>query len=134
MDAHDELAPGLVMESCTGKRSIKKKNLSYVDDAKGMVSSNKVGEEGPQEVAQKLQISGQIWNDLQDITGQGLAYHKEEWRMTAWDFIEGKMEMIYSTNERVVLEDGKGGLSVIEFLGPDKPVTALGFTMSLDGN
>ena len=52
----------------------------------------------------------------------------------AWAFIEGKMETVYSTNERVVLEHGKGGLSVIEFLGPDKPVTALGFTMSLDGD
>ena len=45
MDAHDELAPGLEMKSCTGERSIKKKNLSYVDDVKGMVLSNKFGEE-----------------------------------------------------------------------------------------
>ena len=81
--------------------------MSYVDDAKGMVSSKSTGEEGRQEIVQKLQTSGQIWNNLQDITGQGLAYHKEEWRMTAWAFIEGKMEMVYSTNERVVLEDGK---------------------------
>ena len=42
--------------------------------------------------------------------------------------------MICSTKERVVLEDRKGGLSVIEFLEPNKPVTALGLTMSLDGD
>ena len=34
----------------------------------------------------------------------------------------------------MLLGDSKGSLSVIELLGPNDPVTALGFTMTLDGD
>ena len=71
---------------------------------------------------------------MQDLTGHGLAYHKEPWRMLAWAYLNDSLKMVYSTKERIVLEDQRECVSVIEFLGPDKPVTALGFTMSLDGD
>ena len=105
-----------------------------MDDNKGMVSSNLVGEEAEQEVANNLQESGQIWSNLQDITGQGLAYHKELWRMIAWKALNGQLEMVCLTRERVVLTDNMGVCSIIEYLGPNVPVTALGVTTSLDGD
>ena len=60
--AHAKLAPGMEMLNPTGKRKSTKRNIGYVDDNKGMVSSNLVGEEAEQEVANNLQESGQIWS------------------------------------------------------------------------
>ena len=79
-----------------------KKNIGYVDDTSGLASSKLPGEEGISELALKLQKSGQIWNNLQDLTGHGLAYHKEHWRFLAWACLNGNMEMICSTKERTL--------------------------------
>ena len=58
-------------------------------------------------IKERLQRSGQIWNDLFDISGGSLALHKINWRMIAWEAINGELKIVRATEEVLILEDGR---------------------------
>ena len=60
-----------------------------------------------------------------DISGGSLALHKINWRMIAWQVMNGELKLVKATEEVLVLEDGKGAFSVIDFQAPDKPNVGL---------
>ena len=136
MSAHESIAPGLHMDSCTKERSIKRNNAGYVDDNDGHVSAEHDTPPEQQEsvIKERLQRSGQIWNDLFDISGGSLALHKINWRMIAWEAINGELKIVRATEEVLILEDGKGAFSVIDFQSPDQPNVGLGYRLCPDGN
>lgn len=48
-------------------------------------------------VVENLKHSAQTWNDLINIPGGLLAYHKCNWQLIAWDGASGYMDMIQDT-------------------------------------
>ena len=79
--AHKSFTPGLSLESPTMKRAIKHHNVAYVDAANGHVSA--VLQDPTSEAVTRMHISAQGWNDVNNLTGGSLAYHKTEGRWSA---------------------------------------------------
>lgn len=48
--------------------------------------------------------------------------------------INGELKLVKATEERTILEDGNGAISVIDFVAPDEPNEGLGYKMCPDGN
>ena len=48
--------------------------------------------------------------------------------------MNGELKLVKETEEVLVLEDGKGAFSVIDFQAPDKPNVGLGYRLCPDGN
>ena len=134
LKVHDRVAPGLCMKSPNLDREIKHNNIIYVDDNDGHVTADPASEDPVADVLRDNAISAQVWRDLVDITGGLVAMHKCNWQLIAWEFVNGTMEMVRSTDERLVLKDGKGAHSVIQFLSPDEPNKGLGFRLCPNGN
>ena len=131
--AHSSIAPGLNLPSCTGKRAISHHSLGYVDDTEGHVSADHDSPHPIVELIAKLSESGQKYCNLQALTGGASALHKTKWRMIAWEMINGELKLVKATEERIVLEDGNGAISVIDFVAPDEPNEGLGYKMCPDG-
>ena len=132
--AHTNIAPGLELKSCTGRRSICHNNIAFVDDTDGRVSAATDSEHPTGDVISAIQDSAQKWSDLVNITGGSLAMHKTEWRLLAWEWRNGDWKLIQATEEEVVLEDGKGAYAVIQYRGPSECNKGLGFRLCPDGN
>ena len=130
---HPSIAPGLNLPSCTGKRAISHHSLGYVDDTEGHVSADHDSPHPIVELIAKLSESGQKYCNLQALTGGASALHKTKWRMIAWEMINGELKLVRATEERIVLEDGNGAISVIDFVAPDEPNEGLGYKMCPDG-
>ncbi|KAL7528483.1 hypothetical protein ACHAXR_002471 [Thalassiosira sp. AJA248-18] len=90
--AHASIAPGLTMESCTGKRSIKRHSVAYVDDTDENVTVDRDSEFPIHQAVRRGQKSAQIWSNLANITGHSMALQKTNWRMIAWELINGSTD------------------------------------------
>ena len=76
---------------------------------------------------EKVWHSSKIWNCLIQLIGRTLELHKATWRMLAHKVIDGKLKIIATPDEEMVMEDGLGGYVVIEFGSPDQPNDGLGY-------
>jgi hypothetical protein len=85
IQAHKSYTPGLTLESPTLHQEITHHNIAYVDNTDGHVSADYHSEDPIQEVAEKMNISAQGWNNINNLTGGSLAYHKTKWQMIAWE-------------------------------------------------
>ena len=134
LQAHRDIAPGLEIWRCTGERSIKHNNISYLDDNDGHVSAPQ-GVKNPTLYAMEAnRKSSTAWNRLVQLTGGALALHKTEWRALVWKTEKGRLVLERDTDERMVLEDGLGGHAEIEYKAPDEPNGGLGYRICPDGN
>jgi hypothetical protein len=113
---------------------MKRNNTAFVDDTDGWASAEAGSTTPIQEVVDRLQYNGQVWNDLTNITGGSIAFHKCKWQLLAWEVVRGELRIVKSTDHRIVLKDNKGGMAVIDFLGPDQPNVGLGYRLCPDGN
>ena len=134
LQAHSDVAPCIHLNSCTGKRAIKRNSIAFVDDTAGQTSA-KYGSPKPiDEAVTKLQKSAQIWNELVTLTGGSLALHKTHWQILAWKFIKGEATLVTATDKVIVIEDSHGAISVIDYMRPVEPNEGLGFRCCPDGN
>lgn len=134
MKAHKMLAPGLTIQGANPARRIEHHNVATVDDTDGHASGDPLADDVQQDIAQKVQRSGQIWNNVIELCGALPALHKTNWQMSTWQARAGQLEMIRATDEEVRLSDGKGGHAVIPYKRPDQPNVGLGFHLCPDGN
>ena len=134
LHTHSKLAPGLELQSCTGKRAMRRHNVSYVDDNDGNVSSTYNKERPLDDLICKMKLSSKVWNETVRYTGQSLAYHKCRWQVLAWEMVRGELKLILAVDDVILLEDHKGATSVITFLPPDQPNKGLGYHICPDGN
>jgi len=81
-----------------------------------------------------MQHDAQRWNNINNIPGQTIAFHKCKWQILAWRVINGDLKVLHSTEDVLVLMDNKGGAAIIEFLPPDQPNKGLGYYLCPDGN
>jgi len=129
-----ECAPGCLLNSCTMKRSISHHNIMYVDDTDGHVSADHHSNTPIKDAAKKMQASVSSWGKIAQMMGHALAPHKTHWASLAYEFIGGKMRLVRATEEVIVMEDSRGGYSVIDFRAPDQPNGGLGVQCCPDGN
>ena len=134
LHTHAALAPGLELRSCTGERSMKRHNVSYVDDNDGQVSATFDSERPLDEVIGKMKLSATIWNEVVGFTGQSIAYHKTAWQVLAWRTVRGELKPVMAVDDIIMLTDHNGAASVIKFLPPDQPNKGLGYHLCPDGN
>ena len=134
LKAHAALAPGLHLKSCTGERSIKRHNVSYVDDNDGNTSAPPDSERPLDEVITRMRLSSTIWNKVVNYTAQSLAYQKCAWQVLAWEVVKGELKIVMAIDDVILLEDHKGASSVIKFMPPDQPNKGLGYHLCPDGN
>lgn len=85
-------------------------------------------------VVENLKHSAQTWNDLINIPGGLLAYHKCNWQLIAWDGASGYMDMIQDTEHTLQIQDGKGASAKIEYLPPHQSNVGLGFRICPNAN
>ena len=133
LNVHEECAPGVKINNPTGSRSIQHNNVSYVDDNDSHVSAALDSEDQVEELVTKLQLSSNLWNEIVQLGGHALAFHKEHWSMLAYEFIRGEVKLVHATDETILLEDGKGAFSVIDFRPPNQPNGGLGVKFRPDG-
>ncbi|EED89738.1 predicted protein [Thalassiosira pseudonana CCMP1335] len=134
LKAHQSLCTGLHITNPDRTREMKRNNTAFVDDTDGWASAEFSSMTPIQEVVDRLQHNGQVWNDLTNITGGSIAFHKCKWQLLAWEVVRGELRIVKSTDQRIVLKDNKGGMAVIDFLGPDQPNVGLGYRLCPDGN
>ncbi|NCG03282.1 MAG: hypothetical protein GWP22_07470, partial [Actinomycetales bacterium] len=134
LQVHDRLAPGLTLKSPALAREIKHNNIIDVNDNDGHVSADPTSEDPVGDVLRDNAISAQMWRDLTELTGGLVAMHKCNWHLVAWEMVKGKLEMVQACEDRLILKDGKGSFSVIQFLSPDEPNKGLGFRLCPNGN
>ena len=89
LKVHDELAPGLCIENPTQSRQIKQNNICFADNNDGNTSADRNSDNPIREAVSKLGISVQIWNDLVNFGGGGIALHKCKWQLKAWEYLHG---------------------------------------------
>eukprot|EP01082_Thalassiosira_pseudonana_P005722 g5250.t1 g5250 contig2:87008-89119(+) len=134
LKVHQSLCTGLHITNPDRTREMKRNNTAFVDDTDGWASAEAGSTTPIQEVVDRLQYNGQVWNDLTNITGGSIAFHKCKWQLLAWEVVRGELRIVKSTDQRIVLKDNKGGMAVIDFLGPDQPNVGLGYRLCPDGN
>lgn len=117
-----------------GSRKIKRCNTQFVDDDDGWASAPFDSEFPRSETVRRMQNDAQRWNNINNIPGQTIAFHKCKWQILAWHVINGDLEIVRATEDILVLRDNKGGSAVIEFLPPDQPNKGLGYYLCPDGN
>ena len=134
LKVHREVAPGLSLESPNGMRRIEHNNIAYSDDNDGQVTASAKSKHPLYEVYKKALESSKMWGRLVCLTGGDVALHKCSWQAIAWELIKGQLQLIAATEYRLIMEDGRGAFSIIEFLGPDEPNVGLGFRLCPSGN
>ncbi|KAL3777849.1 hypothetical protein ACHAWO_012168 [Cyclotella atomus] len=132
--AHEKGAYGMYLQNPDGSRNIKRCNTQFVDDDDGWASAPFDSEHPLSETVRRMQHDAQRWNNINNIPGQTIAFHKCKWQILAWHVINGDLKVIHSTEDVLVLKDNKGGAAVIEFLPPDQPNKGLGYYLCPDGN
>ena len=132
--AHKSLAPGLRLQNPTGERQICHHSIAFADDTDQHTNVDSQRDDAIEAVVDKLQSSAQTWNNLINIPGGLLAYHKCNWQLMAWNGDSGHMDMIMETDQEIRISDGKGASARIDFLPPDKPNVGLGFHLCPNAN
>jgi hypothetical protein len=132
--AHEMKAYGMLLQNPNGTRRIKRCNTQFVDDDDGWASAPFDSEHPRSETIRRMQHDAQRWNNINNIPGQTIAFHKCKWQILAWRVVNGDLQIVHSTEDVLVLKDNKGGSAVIEFLPPDQPNKGLGYYLCPDGN
>ena len=84
LHAHNEIAPGLLIDSCTKERSITHNNISYSDHNDSHVSDPYDHDDPVGCVVAGLRDSRTKRHYLIQITGGALALRKTSWRILDW--------------------------------------------------
>ncbi|KAL9183056.1 hypothetical protein ACHAXT_004843 [Thalassiosira profunda] len=116
------------------ERGIEQSSLAYFGDTDGHVLDPPLAARAVGPLVRKLEESAHIWNELENWIGGSVAFHKTNWQFLAWDLVKGRLQLIYETDEELVMKDGKGGVAVIKFLPPDAPNVGLGFRLCPNGD
>ncbi|KAL7554121.1 hypothetical protein ACHAWF_018191 [Thalassiosira exigua] len=125
LTSHAKTSAGLKMDSCNDKRQIAHHAIAYVDDTDDHTGDERWG---------NLEKQGQSWSKTMRLMGHSLAFHKMNWHLIAWELLKGELKLVQATESRIVMEDGKGGIAIIDFLGPDQPNVGLGYKMCPAGH
>jgi hypothetical protein len=133
LEAHQSIAPGLCLQSCTRARVIEHNNVAYSDDTDGHVSAEHDDDSPTESVIEKMRESAKMWNNLVMISGGSLALHKTSWRLLAWEMEKGNLKLISATKEVIMMGDGKGAYAIIYFKSPDVGNEGLGYRICPDG-
>ena len=134
LKAHKDLCTGLQLPDCTGLHEISMNNVAFVDDTDGWASADYGCDDARGQAISRLQRGAQVWNDLTNLSGGSIAFHKCKWQMIAWELVRGELQMIKATEEEITLRDNKGAVAIIEFLPPDQPNVGLGYRLCPSGN
>ena len=134
LKAHKSLSYGVDMISPGLHRSIKHHSIAYADDTDGQVSSDMTDNISIPRIVRRLQHSGQTWSDITNICGGLIAHHKCFWQLLSWEENNGHLVPAETTQEQLVLHDGKGAYAAITYLPPDEPNVGLGFSLCPTGN
>jgi hypothetical protein len=134
LSAFSNLAQGLHISSPSLGCAITHRNISFADDTDAQNSQPPGATDPIPAVVRDLQHGAKVWNCLVQICGGQLALHKCNWTLIAWEFIQGKLQMVSSTTERLIMADGNGSFATIEFLPPDQPNIGLGYRICPNGS
>ena len=134
LKAHSSLTQGLSLPNPNGSRTILHHSISFADDTDQHTNVATSRVDAIPAVVAQLQHSAQTWNNLINIPGGLLAYHKCNWQLIAWGSESGYMDMITSTDRNIYICDGKGATSKIDYLSPSEPNVGLGFRLCPDAN
>ena len=136
MKAHKSIVDGLNIDSCDMTRSINHHNIAYADDNDGHATADKSThqEQAAHEAVSRLRSSAQHWSNLTSLARGYIALHKWNWQLIAWEFLNGELFLVKATKKQLILENGKGLHSMIEFIRPNTPNIGLGFRLYPDGN
>ena len=108
LESHKYIAPGLYLQSYIRERAIKYNNIAYSNDTDGHVSANHDSKTPMESVIEDMRKSAKILNNLIMILGGSLALHKTSWRILAWEMVRGELKLVKATNERIMMEEGRG--------------------------
>ena len=131
--AHKSRCHGVNITSPGLHRAITHHSIAYADDTDGQVSTDTTEATMITKLVRKLQHSGQTWSNLTSICGGLIAHHKCFWQLLAWDTGEQPRPRT-DIEEELILNDGKGAYTRIDYLGPDEPNVGLGFHLCPSGN
>jgi len=134
IQAHKSYTPGLTLESPTLKRKIHHHNIAYVDDADGHVSADYNSTNPTEEATTKMNLSAQGWNDVNNLTGGSLAYHKTKWQMIAWEEVGSIKKLVRTTTQQLRIKDWTGAPTTINYGPTDEPNIGLGFHLCPNGD
>lgn len=132
--AHTAMTNGLCIPSPCVTRSIQHHSTAFADDTDGQESCPLSAPHPIHTVVQNLQRSAQIWSNLVQICSGLIALHKCNWQLIAWEYIQGKLKLVTSVEDKLVLEDGHGTYAVIDYLPPDQPNVGLGYRICPNGS
>ena len=85
-------------------------------------------------VVEDMRESAKNWSNLIMIFGGSLASHKTSWKLLVWEMEGGELKLITATKEVIMMGDGKGVYTVIDFKSLDVPNEGLGYCICPDGN
>ena len=134
LKTHRTLTTGLHIRNPLLTRAIAHHAVSFADDTDSQESLPPGDPDPIPTVVQSLQHNAQVWSNLVQMCGGLIALHKCNWQLIAWEYNRGKLHMVTSTDERVIMEDGHGTYAVIDFLPPDQPNVGLGFRICPNGS
>lgn len=134
LKAHKSITQGLSLPNPNGTRHIAHHSISFADDTDQHTNVESRRADAVKAVVAQLQHGAQTWNNLINITGGLLAYHKCNWQLIAWRSDSGHMEMINHVEHTIQIEDGKGATATIEYLPPSEPNVGLGFRLCPTAN
>lgn len=134
--AHKDLTYGVDITSPGMHPAIQHNSVAFADDTDGQVSSDTTESLSIPRVIRRLQHSGQTWNNLANLCGGSIAHHKCMWQLLAWEqSTAGHLQPCTGQPaDVVVLHDGKGACTVIDYVPPDEPNVGLGFRLCPTGN
>jgi hypothetical protein len=132
--AHKSRCHGVSILSPGMHRAITHHSIAYADDTDGQVSSDTTENFSITKLVRKLQHSGQTWSNLTSICGGLIAHHKCFWQLLAWETVRGHLQPRTDIKDELILHDGKGAYTRIDYIGPDKPNVGLGFHICPTGN
>ena len=131
--AHKSRCHGVMITSPRLHRAINHHSIAYADDTDGQVSTDTTDTTMITKLVRKLQHSGQTWSNLTSICGGLIAHHKCFWQILAWE--KGDLPRPREDiKDELILHDGKGAYTRIDYLGPDEPNVGLGFHICPSGN
>ena len=134
IQAHTSYTPGLTLKSSTLQQQITHHNIAYVDDADGHILADYLSDHPTLEATTKMTKSAQGWNEVNNLTGGSLAYHKTKWQKIAWEEHGSLKHLQQKTTQQLPINDWTGAPTVIKYGPTNKPNVGLGFHLCPNGN
>jgi hypothetical protein len=98
------------------------------------VSADYHSEEPAQEATEKMNASAQGWNNVNNLTGGTLAYHKTKWQMIAWEECGSLMHLQRTTAQKSRINDWTGAPTTMIYGPTDEPNIGLGYHLCPNGD